>query len=294
VNTKSLIPGVIADVITPFSASGEVDLDAVQKEVKLLEDSAVDGLCVGGMLSGMEGTLPEELSSLCGAVRRGTKKPLFAMLFPDTTLEAVEMVRAVEDAGADVVLMAQPHYLSLPSEEGLMEMFADLRKVTRGPLLLADCFVNGIVGVATTKNMANKHLMDGVFQSADVHVLVDLLYSQLGVPVYSGVEELHYVAFALGARGVISDLASLFPQDTSEVYRAFREGKHADARSHHERLVRLWRALGRYAEGEGRVRLALEAQGRKVGAAPSPYNKLPPQAGAEVRSALQREGLASS
>jgi 4-hydroxy-tetrahydrodipicolinate synthase len=294
VNTKSLVPGVIADVITPFSANGEIDMDALQREVKLLENSAVDGLCVGGMLSGMEGTLPEELSSLCGAVRRGSKKPLFTMLFPDTTLEAVEMIRAVEDAGADVVLVAQPHYLSLPSEEGLAEMFADLKKVTRGPLLLADCFVNGMVGVATTKHLAGKHLVDGVFQSADVHVLVDLLYSQLGVPVYSGVEDLHYVAFALGARGVISDLASLFPGEASEVYRSFHEGKHAEARSHHERLVRLWRALGRYAEGEGRVRVALEAQGRKVGPAPSPYNKIPANAAGEVRSALQREGLASA
>ncbi len=291
---KSLVAGVIADVITPFSANGQIDFDDLRKEVKLLDGSAVDGLCVGGMLSGMEGTLPGELSSLCAAVRRVTKKPLFAMLFPDTTLEAIEMVRAVEDAGADAVLMAQPHYLSLPSEEGLTEMFADVRKVARTPLLLADCFVGGVVGVAATKTLASKDLVDGVFQSADIHVLVDLLYSKLEVPVYSGVEDLHYVAFALGARGVISDLVTLFPKEASEIYRAFNAGKHGDARTHHERFVRLWRSLGRYAEGEGRVRLALEAQGRKVGPAPSPYNKLPPAAAGEVHKALQHEGFAKA
>jgi len=291
---KSLIPGVIADVITPFAKDGQIDLDALQKEVKVLDASAVDGVCIGGMLSGMEGTLAEELGVLCGAVKKGTSKPIFAMLFPDTTLEGVEMIRAVEDAGASAVLVAQPHYLSLPSEEGLTEMYADLRKVTRGPLLLADCFVGGIIGVATTKAIVGKKLVDGVYQSADIHVLVDLLYTKLGVPVYSGVEDLHYIAYALGARGVISDLASLFPKEASEVYRSYRDGKQAEARTHHERLVRLWRSLGRVAEGEGRVRLALEAQGRKVGSAPSPYNKVPAHAAEEVRKALQHEGFAKA
>jgi 4-hydroxy-tetrahydrodipicolinate synthase len=291
---KSLIPGVIADIITPFAANGQIDLDALTKEVKLLDGSAVNGLCIGGMLSGMEGALPDELAALCSAVKGASKKPIFALVLPDTTLEGVEMIRAVEDAGASVVLVAQPHYLSLPNEEGLTEMFSDLRKVTRGALVLADCFVGGIVGVAATKTLVGKKLVDGVYQAADVHVLVDLLYSQLGVPVYSGVEDLHYIAYSLGARGVISDLASIFPKEACEVFRAFGEGKHSNARTHHERLVRLWRSLGRYAEGEGRVRVALEAQGRKVGSAPSPYNKLPPQAASEVHKALQHEGFAKA
>jgi 4-hydroxy-tetrahydrodipicolinate synthase len=291
VNTKSLAQGVIADVITPFSAKGEVDLSGLEAEVKLLDGAGVNGLAVGGLLSGLEGALPQELAEICAAVRRASKKPLFAVLIPDTTLEGEEMIRAVEDAGADAVLLAQPHYLSLPTKEGLLDMFADFKKVAHGPVLLADCFPNGIVGVALTKALASKSLIDGVYQSADIHVLVDLLYSNLGVPVYSGVEDLHYVALALGARGVLSDLAALFPAEMSGLYRSFSEGKHADARARHEKLIRLWRALGRYGESEARARIALETQGRKVGPAPSPYNNVASHAAAEVRNALQKEGL---
>ena len=289
--TTKLVPGVIADVITPFAANGEVDVDGLQKEVKVLDSSAVNGLCVGGMLSGLEGALPQELAAICATVRKGTKKSLFALVLPDTTVEGEEMIRAVEDAGADVVLVAQPHYLSLPTRDGLSDMFADLRKVTRNDLLLADCFTGGIIGVASTKALAANKLIDGVYQAADIHVLVDLLYSNLGVPVYSGIEDMHYVAFALGAKGIISDLAGAFPKEMSELFRAFSAGKQADARSRHEKLIRVWRSLGRYGESEGRVRAALEAQGRKVGPAPSPYNKLPSQAAGEVRSALEREKL---
>lgn len=290
-NTNSLTKGLIADIVTPLSAGGEVDLDALRKEAKLLDGSSVNGLCVGGVLSGLEGALPEELSAVTSAVRGASKKPLFAVVLPDTTQEALEMTRAVVDAGAEAVLIAQPHYLSLPSEEGLVEMFADVKKTTKVPVLLADCFPGGIVGLAATKTLAGKRLIDGVWQAADVHILVDLLYSQLSVPVYSGIEDLHYVAYVLGARGVISDLATAFPAEASDVYSAFANGRHADATPRHERLVRLWRALGHGPESEGRVRLALEARGRKVGSAPSPYNKIPTGASGEVRNAIGHEGV---
>ena len=289
--TTNLTKGLIADIITAFSYSGEIDFDALRKEVKLLDSSAVNGLCIGGVLSGLEGVLPEELSAVTSAVRGASKKQLFAVVLPDTTQEALEMTRAVVDAGADAVLVAQPHYLSLPSEEGLVEMFADVKKTTKVPVLLADCFPGGIVGLATTKTLVSKRLVDGVLQAADVHILVDLLYSKLGVPVYSGVEDLHYVAYVLGAQGVISDLATAFPAEASGLYNAFATGKHADATPRHERLVRLWRALGHGPESEGRVRSALEAQGRKVGPAPSPYNKIPAGASGEVRTAIGHEGL---
>jgi 4-hydroxy-tetrahydrodipicolinate synthase len=289
--TTNLTKGLIADIITPFTSSGEVDFDALRKEVKLLDSSPVNGLCVGGVLSGLEGMLPEELSAVTSAVRGATKKALFAVVLPDTTQEALEMTRAVVQAGAEAVLVAQPHYLSLPTEDGLVEMFADVKRATKVPVLLADCFPGGIVGLATTKTLCSKRLVDGVLQAADVHILVDLLYSKLGVPVYSGVEDLHYVAYVLGAQGVISSLATAFPAEAGGLYNAFAAGKHADATLRHERLVRLWRALGHGPESEGRVRSALEAQGRRVGPAPSPYNKIPASASGEVRTAIGHEGL---
>ena len=74
------------------------------------------------------------------------------------------------------------------------------------------------------EDVGGQELVDGGLQAADVHVLVDLLYSKLGVPVYSGVEDMHYVAYVLGARGVISDLATAFPETAATCTRAFAAG----------------------------------------------------------------------
>ena len=289
--TKTLTRGVIASLITPFTLNGEVDADRLRSEVALLDQSPVDALCVGGLLSGVAGALPEELASITAIVHKASKKPLFTMVLPDVTQEALEMVRAVVDGGGDAVLVAQPHYLCQPGEAGLVEMFASLRSAVHIPLLLADCFPESKIGLKTMRHLIDKQLIDGVLQAADAHGLVDLLCLHPNVPVYCGVEDLHYVALLVGAYGSISDLGSVFPNELSAIHRAFKRGEHEVARQHHERLVRLWRVLSPAAERESRVRAALAAQGRDVGFARSPYNYLAEGIGGVIKSALQAEGL---
>jgi 4-hydroxy-tetrahydrodipicolinate synthase len=288
------VAGVIADVVVPYSSNEEVDWDCLRREVLLLDKCGVHGLCVGGVLSGTLGATPDELSSLCLALRTFSKTPLFAILFPDAAPEAIEMVHAVNDAGADVIAVAQPHYLSQPNSDGLADMFADLKQATDRPLFVADCLPGSILGVQAIRELAAKRLVDGVLEAADMHVLVDLLCLNLDIPVYSGVEDLHYLALVLGAHGVISDFATVFPSESVALYSAFESGDHAKARKHHERLVRLWRALNSEAETEARIRSALTAQGRNVGPARSPYNFISPDAAKEIDSVLQQEHIAAT
>ena len=216
------------------------------------------------------------------------------MVFPDVTVEALEMTRAVADGGAETILVAQPHYLCQPGEAGLVDMFAELKSLVSCPLLLADCFPEAQVDLRTISTLINNELVDGVLQAVDVHSLVDLLCLHPDVPIYSGIEDLHYVAFLLGARGAISDLGAAFPRDLCGLYRSFRSGTHAEARIHHERLVRLWHVLSLTAEREARLRSALIAQGRKVGTAPSPYGELPAEVAREIANAVHGEGLTAT
>jgi len=289
--TQALVPGVIADIVIPYSGAGELDRDRLVHEVKLLEESGVHGIGIGGVLGGTIGATPDELSSLCEAVKRSSTRPLFVTLFPDASPEAFEMVRAVEEGGADVILVGQPHYLAQPGVEGLEEMFATLRELTHRPLLVADCLPGSVLGVHSIRRLIGRRLIDGALEGADMHVAVDLLCSPAGVPVYCCIEDLHYAALVLGAHGLISNLASVFPQDCVELYAAVQDRDHAKARKIHERLVRLWRALSCGTEREARLRSALAVRGRPVGVARSPYGKLPPEASQQISGILKKEGI---
>ncbi|MGC1648696.1 MAG: dihydrodipicolinate synthase family protein [Candidatus Sulfotelmatobacter sp.] len=289
--TQALVPGVIADIIIPFSGQEEPDWDRLVHEVKVLDESGVHAVGIGGVLGGTIGAPPDELCSLCRAVKRSSKRPLFVTLFPDASPEAFEMVRAVEEGGADALLVGQPHYLAQPGVEGLEEMFATLRELTQRPLLVAECLPGSVMGASSIRRLIERRLVDGVLEGADMHVLVDLLCARVGVPVYGCVEDLHYAALVLGAHGLISNLASVFPQDCVELYAAVQDRDHLKARKIHERLVRLWRALSCGTEREARLRSALASRGRPVGAARSPYGKLPPEASQQISSILKKEGI---
>lgn len=289
-----VVRGVIADVIVPYSGTEEPDLDRLATEVRLLDASGVDGLCLGNVLGGTIGVTATELSSLCAVMRRATRKSIFVILFPDASPEGLDMVRAVDEAGADVILAAQPHYLAQPGIEGLEEMFAAFRGTTDLPLLVADCLSGSTLGVAPIRRLVAKHLVDGVLEGADIHVLVDLLCLDLGVPVYSSVEDLHFSALVLGAYGVISNLATAFPGECIALYDSVRDGDYANARKIHERLLRLWRALNMGTQHEARLRIAMSAANRPVGAARSPYHKIPEHAIQQVRRVMEKEGVLAS
>jgi 4-hydroxy-tetrahydrodipicolinate synthase len=286
-----VVRGVIADVVVPYSGTEEPDLDRLATEVRLLDANGVDGLCLGNVLGGTIGATATELSSLCAVMRRASRKSIFVILFPDVFPEGLDMVRAVDEAGADVILAAQPHYLAQPGIEGLEEMFAAFREATDLPLLVADCLPGSILGVAPIRRLVEKRLVDGVLEGADIHVLVDLLCLDLGVPIYSSVEDLHFSALVLGAYGMISNLATAFPGECIALYESVRDRDYANARRIHERLLRLWRALHMGTEHEARLRIAMSAVNRPVGAARSPYNKIPEHAIQQVRRVMEKEGV---
>ena len=72
------------------------------------------------------------------------------------------MVRALDEAGADAILVAQPHYLAQPGVEGLEQMFAQLRGLTGRPLLIADCLPGSLLGLQPIRRLVEKRLVDGV------------------------------------------------------------------------------------------------------------------------------------
>jgi 4-hydroxy-tetrahydrodipicolinate synthase len=244
-------------------------------------------------MSETEGSTPEELGRMCEAVSRRAAKPVVAMIYPDTQPEAAELARAVDAGGVQALFVAQPHYLCQPGPVGLAEMFADVRSKTRLPVLLANCQRNAMVDVRTMEQLIQKGAVDGILLGGDgAHLMVDLLCLRLSVPVLSAMEDLHYVSLLLGARGIVSDLAAVFPVEMAALYRAWREGNYASARNCHERLVRLWRVLDYPSEQRARLRAALAGLGRKVGEARSPYNLASAEISRQVQAVIEREGLA--
>jgi len=285
------IQGIIPVMATPFAASGEVRLDLVHRETEFLSQAGVHGLCVGGVIGETAGASPEEVHLLTQAVVSGTDKPVFACIFPDCSTEASDLSDAVVSAGASALLVAPPHYLFSPDCEGLQELFATLRKGVAVPLLLSNCIQTAQVDLSSIAALMKEELVDGIHQAGgNAHLLADVLQLNPRIPVYTGVEDLIYMAFLLGAEGAISALATVFPEDCVALYEANRKGDSTRAREIHEKLNRLWHVLDHPVELLSRVKSALALRQRPVGVPRSPYNVMSADNQHLLTEALERHG----
>lgn len=288
---RPLFDGILASLVTPFFPDGSIDWEGLDREIQHLDKSPVHGIYIGGVLSGMAGASPREFFSLAQRTRTVSSKPLAAMLFPDTLLEAHELIQSVVEGGVATVLVAQPHYLCQPTHDDLADMFADLRRSFPIPIVVADCLPDAALGFSGIQALMKRKVVDGVLEAHDAHVLVDLLALRSEFPVLCGIEDLHYIGLLLGAQGVVSDLAAAFPEEIAGLYRSDQDGSHSAARHHHERLCRLWRAFNSPVERSARLRAALAAQGRNVGPPRGPYDVGSEGMAQTVRATLQREGF---
>jgi len=296
VSSKKLsVRGVIPNLIIPFALDGDVLIDVVGRETTYLDRTGVDAISLGAFNSETAGSTAEELFRICETVRRCTQKPLFATILPDSEPEAGELLDAVTNAGVNAVLIAQPHYLFQPDGASLVKMFERLRARTSSPILLANVLTSAPVDLPTMNQMVDHSVIDGILQAGgDAHQLVDLLRLHAGVPVFSGMEDLHFISLLLGGAGLISGLAAIFPNECVGLYREFEKGNYESARREHERLLRLWHVLDHPVEHLSRVRLALAAQGRDVGSPRSPYSIIAEESSIEVKRVLLHEGVRAS
>ena len=292
-NTSASLRGIIPSLVIPLQG-GNIQWDGLERELNFLRGFPVNGLGLGGGLGELAGITPEEFGKICRFVRDRFSLPIFVTVLPDSEPEAYDLVQAAVESGADAVCLAQPHYLFQTSTTDFLLYFGRVRSRLKIPLLLANTSPTSIVPFSVISDLIGEALIDGLIQGGtDPHLLVDLLALAKRPPVFCAMEELAYTALLLGAEGISSTLASVFPGEMSALFAYVENGDHQAARSIHERLLRLWRTLDDPSEYFVRIRCALAAQGRDVGEAHAPFNILRPELAAEISRALAREGFDS-
>ena len=287
---QPLVRGVIASLLTPFDAKGEIDWVLLAAHVTAVSRAGVAAVCVGGAGSELAGAKPAEFEEVCRVVVSASEAPVMASIYPDSTREALELADAALSGGAHALLVCQPHYLFQPGPEGLAGMFRDLRDEVKAPLLVSNTVRTALIPLAHLRQLGANGLVDGILQGGgDAHLLADLLCMEERPPVYSGIDELAYLSFLIGCDGVVSTLAAVFPAEFVALEQAFRSGNHAAARSMHERLLRVWRTLEHPAEMLVRLKAAATLRGQPAGSARSPYNCSSSETAGLVREILARE-----
>jgi dihydrodipicolinate synthase/N-acetylneuraminate lyase len=226
--------GIFPALTTKFKPDLSLDLSAIEKHIGVQLDAGVDGLVVLGSL-GENATLSpdEKLDVIRAAVRAANGRvPVLSCVAETSTAGACRFVEKTSSMGL-------AGYMALPAMQypaDRRETIAHYRAVAKASPLPIMVYNNPVAyRVDITPEMfaeladepkfvAIKESSDDVRRVTDIRNLCGDRYA-----IFTGVDDLAYGAFLLGAVGWVAGLVDAFPRETVAIHRLIGQGKYEDA-----------------------------------------------------------------
>lgn len=239
-----MIRGSIVALVTPFSASGEVDYDALKRLVEFHVSEGTDGIVAVGT-TGESATLAhsEDFDVIKTTVdcARG-RIPVIAGAGSNSTKEACELTEAATKAGADAILSVAPYY-NKPPQSGLLAHFKAVAGSTNLPIILYNVPGRTVTDIAddTTLELAEVSNISGIKDATgNVDRARYLLANRpTGFAVYSGDDPTAMELCLLGGDGDISVTANVAPKLMSQMIKYALAGQRDQAEFLNQQLIGL-------------------------------------------------------
>lgn len=236
--------GVGTALVTPFTASGDLDEQAVRRLGRRQLDAGINFLVPCGT-TGENPTLNDvervRMVEILVEEAAGTV-PVLAGAGGYDTREVIHLAGLMKEAGATGLLSVTPYY-NKPTQEGLFQHYKAIAESTDLPIIVYN--VPGRAGVniepSTLARLATLPNIIGVKEaSGNISQMVDIcrLVPESFI-VLSGDDALTLPLMAVGGQGVISVASNQIPAEMVAMVAAALRGDFAAARTIHNRNLPL-------------------------------------------------------
>jgi 4-hydroxy-tetrahydrodipicolinate synthase len=233
---------------TPFTASGELDLDGQRRVIDCMVDQKVDGICILANYSEqflLTDAERDTLVDLCLAHTAG-RVPVMATCSHFSTQIASERAKRAVAAGASIIMVMPPyHGASLRVDENAMfEHFARIADAAGVPVMIQDAPLSGValsvpflVRVAKELPLVRYFKIEVPGAAAKLRALIAAGGDVIEGP-FDGEEAITLMPdLDAGATGTMS--SALLPDLIRPVFDAFRAGRREEARAGYARILPL-------------------------------------------------------
>lgn len=245
---QSIFKGIATALITPFTASGEVDYDAYGRLIDWQIDSGIDAIVSCGT-SGEGPTLSdaEHKEVVRYAVERANGRvPVIAGTGSNDTAYAVELTKFASEVGADAMLVVTPYY-NKATQEGLYRSFMTIADASTKPLILYNVPSRtgcNIQPATYLRLSAHENIQAIKEANGNISAIVETMSLVHGkLDLYSGNDDQIVPILSMGGLGCISVLSNLLPRETCEITRRYFAGDVAGAAELQMHYVPLIQAL---------------------------------------------------
>lgn len=218
--------GSYVALITPFKANGEVDEEKIRELVNYHIENGTAGIVPCGT-TGEAPTLTfsehEKVIKIVVEEVRG-RIQVIAGAGSNDTKRAIELTKYAKELGADAALSTCPYY-NKPSQRGLYEHYKKIAEEAGFPIMLYN--VPGRTGVnieaETVARLAEIPEIVAIKEATGSLEQMIRIQDLCGdrIEILSGEDHLILPMLSIGAKGVVSVVANIMPQEMADLISSF-------------------------------------------------------------------------
>ncbi len=292
----AIFTGAGVAIVTPMRENGEVNYDKLGELIDYQINNSTDAIVITGT-TGEASTLSNEEHIECiRFTAEYTKKrvPVIAGTGSNSTESAIYLSKAAQAAGADACLVVTPYY-NKATQSGLYAHYKAIASSMDLPIIMYN--VPGRTGCniapATAAKLAKDIDTIVAIKAATGNVSQELHTMALAdgkLDMYSGEDGLITPILSIGAKGVISVLSNVAPQQTHDICETFFKGDIVKSCELQKEALELVDAL--FCEVNPiPVKHALNLMGFEVGPLRMPMSPMEPENLERLKKAMIGYGL---
>ena len=222
------LSGVCTALVTPF-LDNKINYPLVEQLLKRQIEAGITSIVLSGT-TGESSTLSD--SEKIELFRRGKayvgdRCKIIAGTGSNSTKHAVALSKAAEDAGADALLVVSPYY-NKANPEGLFSHYFSISASVHIPIIIYNVpSRTGLdIPVSVYKRLSALPNIAGVKEAATDITKITKIRATCGdkFTIWTGNDDQIVPAIAMGAKGVISVLSNLLPEETITMTEAALDG----------------------------------------------------------------------
>jgi 4-hydroxy-tetrahydrodipicolinate synthase len=222
--------GVFPALLTPFTASDELDLPLFAKNMEAQLQAGVEGIILGGTLGEASVLTVEEKETLVkfAIEKAGGRVPVVLNIAEGSTREALKQAGLAEKWGADGLMLLPPMRYKTDHRE-TVAYFSTIANATSLPIMIYNNPVDYKTEVTLDMfgELAACANITAVKESTRDVSNVTRMINRFGdrFRLLCGVDTLAMEELCLGAHGWVAGLVDAFPAETVAIYRLVKAGR---------------------------------------------------------------------
>ncbi|MFI4983674.1 MAG: 4-hydroxy-tetrahydrodipicolinate synthase [Rickettsiales bacterium] len=288
--------GIITALTTPFTKSGELDINAWREFINWQISEEVDGLAVLGSTGEAPTITMEERDVLVKSAIELAKNKLPTMIGcgSNSTATAIKYTQHAKECGAEAALIVAPYY-NKPTQEGLYQHYKAINDNVNLDIYIYNCPSRSVVNISdeTIGRLSQLKNIKGIKDaSGDIERPFSLkrFIEKDDFIQLTGDDPLAVAFNASGGKGCISVASNVAPRLCGQIQQATFSGDYGSAQNFHQRLWPLYQAL--FCETNPvPAKYALSLLGKMDEQVRLPLVGLMPESKERVKDALKASGV---